>query len=118
MIWNPDGRTWLMPNFTIRDLEKRVHDRARESAEVSYTRKLLDRGVDQCAKKLGEEAVEAAIAAVSDDRQGLVKEAADLIYHLLVVLHARGISLDEVEAELGARSRQSGLDEKAARKSG
>jgi phosphoribosyl-ATP pyrophosphohydrolase len=107
-----------MPNFTIRDLEKRVHDRARESAEVSYTRKLLDRGVDQCAKKLGEEAVEAAIAAVSDDRQGLVKEAADLIYHLLVVLHARGISLDEVEAELGVRSRQSGLDEKAARKSG
>jgi phosphoribosyl-ATP pyrophosphohydrolase len=107
-----------MPNFTIRDLEKRVHDRARESAEVSYTRKLLDRGVDQCAKKLGEEAVEAAIAAVSDDRQGLVKEAADLIYHLLVVLHARGISLDEVEAELGARGRQSGLDEKAARKSG
>jgi phosphoribosyl-ATP pyrophosphohydrolase len=107
-----------MPNFTIRDLEKRVRDRAQESAEVSYTRKLLDRGVDQCAKKLGEEAVEAAIAAVSDDRQGLVKEAADLIYHLLVVLHARGISLDEVEAELGARSRQSGLDEKAARKRG
>jgi phosphoribosyl-ATP pyrophosphohydrolase len=107
-----------MPNFTIRDLEKRVRDRARESAEISYTRKLLDRGVDQCAKKLGEEAVEAAIAAVSDDRQGLVKEAADLIYHLLVVLHARGISLDEVEAELGARSRQSGLDEKAARKRG
>jgi phosphoribosyl-ATP pyrophosphohydrolase len=107
-----------MPNFTIRDLEKRVHDRARESAEVSYTRKLLDRGVDYCAKKFGEEAVEAAIAAVSDDRQGLVREAADVIYHLLVVLHARGISLDEVEAELGARTRQSGLDEKAARKSG
>jgi phosphoribosyl-ATP pyrophosphohydrolase len=107
-----------MPNFTIRDLEKRVHDRARESAEVSYTRKLLDRGVDQCAKKFGEEAVEAAIAAVSDDRQGLVREAADVIYHLLVVLHARGISLDEVEAELGTRTRQSGLDEKAARKSG
>jgi phosphoribosyl-ATP pyrophosphohydrolase len=107
-----------MPNFTIRDLEKRVHDRARESAEVSYTRKLLDRGVDHCAKKFGEEAVEAAIAAVSDDRQGLVREAADVIYHLLVVLHARGISLDEVEAELGTRTRQSGLDEKAARKSG
>jgi phosphoribosyl-ATP pyrophosphohydrolase len=107
-----------MPNFTIRDLEKRVHDRARESAEVSYTRKLLDRGVDHCAKKFGEEAVEAAIAAVSDDRQGLVREAADVIYHLLVMLHARGISLDEVEAELGARTRQSGLDEKAARKSG
>ena len=107
-----------MANFTIRDLEKRVRERAGESAEVSYTRKLLDRGVDQCAKKFGEEAVEAAIAAVSDDREGLVREAADVIYHLLVLLHARGISLDEVEAELGVRTRQSGLAEKAARKSG
>ena len=107
-----------MANFTIRDLEKRVRERAGESTEVSYTRKLLDRGVDQCAKKFGEEAVEAAIAAVSDDREGLVREAADVIYHLLVLLHARGISLDEVEAELTARSHQSGLAEKAARKSG
>src|ERR1700746_1133258 len=117
MIWNPDGRTWLMPNFTLRDLGKTGDDRARESAEVSYTRQLLDRGVDHCAKKFGEEAVEAAIAAVSGDRQGVVGEAGDVLYHLLVVLHARGISLDEVEAELGARSRQSGLEEKAARKS-
>src|SRR5690348_7244114 len=107
-----------MSSFTIRDLERRVQTRAGESAEVSYTRKLLDRGVDHCAKKLGEEAVEAAIAAVGEDRDHLVREAADLLYHLLVVLHARGISLDEVEAELGARSRQSGLEEKAARKSG
>jgi phosphoribosyl-ATP pyrophosphohydrolase len=106
-----------MSSFTIRDLERRVQARANESADVSYTRKLLDRGVDHCAKKLGEEAVEAAIAAVGDDRQGLVREAADVLYHLLVVLHARGISLDEVEAELGARSRESGLEEKAARKS-
>ena len=105
-----------MSSFTIRDLEKRVQARASESAEVSYTRKLLDRGVDHCAKKLGEEAVEAAIAAVGDDRQGLVREAADVLYHLLVLLHARGITLDEVEAELGARSRQSGLEEKASRK--
>ena len=105
-----------MSGFTIRDLERRVQARAGESAAVSYTRKLLDRGVDHCAKKLGEEAVEAAIAAVAEDRQALIREAADVLYHLLVVLHARGISLDEVEAELGARSRQSGLDEKAARK--
>jgi phosphoribosyl-ATP pyrophosphohydrolase len=105
-----------MSNFTIRDLERRVQARARESAEVSYTRKLLDRGVDHCAKKFGEEAVEAAIAAVSNDRRGLVREAADVLYHLLVVLHARGVTLDEVEAELGARSHQSGLEEKAARK--
>jgi phosphoribosyl-ATP pyrophosphohydrolase len=105
-----------MSAFTIRDLERRVQARAGESAEVSYTRKLLDRGVDHCAKKLGEEAVEAAIAAVADDRPGLVREAADVLYHLLVLLHARGISLDEVETELGNRSRQSGLEEKASRK--
>jgi phosphoribosyl-ATP pyrophosphohydrolase len=104
-----------MSTFTIRDLERRVQVRAAESADVSYTRKLLDRGVNYCAKKLGEEAVEAAIAAVGEDRDSLVREAADVLYHLLVVLHARGISLDEVEAELGARSRQSGLAEKAAR---
>ena len=107
-----------MPTFTIRDLEKRIQNRARESADVSYTRKLLDRGINHCAKKFGEEAVEAAIAAVGEDRARLVGETADVLYHLLVVLHARGISLDEVEAELAARTRQSGLEEKAARKSG
>ena len=107
-----------MAIFTLHDLEKRVQDRSRESPEVSYTRKLLDRGVAQCAKKFGEEAVEAVIAAISEDKPRLIGEAADVLYHLLVVLHARGISLDEVEAELGARTRQSGLDEKASRKSG
>jgi phosphoribosyl-ATP pyrophosphohydrolase len=105
-----------MATFTLHDLEKRVQDRARESADVSYTRKLMDRGIAHCAKKLGEEAVEAAIAAVAEDRERLIGEAADVLYHLLVVLHARGIALDEVEAALGARTRQSGLDEKAARK--
>ena len=104
--------------FTLNDLEKRVQARAQASADVSYTRKLLDRGVAHCAKKLGEEAVEAAIAAVGEDRERVIGEAADVLYHLLVVLHARGITLAEVEAELGARTRQSGLDEKAARKSG
>jgi phosphoribosyl-ATP pyrophosphohydrolase len=107
-----------MSTFTLHDLEKRVRERAQASADVSYTRKLLDRGVAQCAKKLGEEAVEAAIAAIAEDRERMVAEAADVLYHLLVVLHARGITLDEVEAELSARTRQSGLDEKAARKSG
>jgi phosphoribosyl-ATP pyrophosphohydrolase len=107
-----------MATFTLKDLEKRVQDRAKQSAEVSYTRKLLDRGVAHCAKKLGEEAVEAAIAAVGEDRDRVIGEAADVLYHLLVVLHARGIALEEVEAELGARTRQSGLDEKASRKGG
>ena len=105
-----------MTQFTLHDLEKRVRERARASADVSYTRKLLDRGVAQCAKKLGEEAVEAALAAVGEDRNRMIAEAADVLYCLLVVLHARGISLDEVEAELGTRTRQSGLEEKAARK--
>src|ERR1700734_3411206 len=107
-----------MAEFSLHDLEKRVQARAKESADISYTRKLLDRGVAQCAKKLGEEAVEAAIAAISEDKDRVIGEAADVLYHLLVVLHARGIALDEVEAELGARTRQSGLDEKASRKSG
>ncbi|MFZ3360300.1 MAG: phosphoribosyl-ATP diphosphatase [Xanthobacteraceae bacterium] len=107
-----------MTGFTLRDLEQRLQARAQETPDVSYTRKLLDRGVVHCAKKLGEEAVEAAIAAVSEDKDRMIAEAADVLYHLLVVLHARGIALDEVEAELGARTRQSGLDEKASRKSG
>jgi phosphoribosyl-ATP pyrophosphohydrolase len=107
-----------MAPLALHDLEKRIQERAKASAEVSYTRKLLDRGVSHCAKKLGEEAVEAAIAAVGEDRQRMIAEAADVLYHLLVVLHVRGISLAEVEGELTARTRQSGLDEKAARKSG
>jgi phosphoribosyl-ATP pyrophosphohydrolase len=107
-----------MAEFSLHDLEKRVQVRATESAEVSYTRKLIDRGVAQCAKKFGEEAVEAVIAAISEDKDRVIGEAADVLYHLLVVLHARGIALDEVEAELGARTRQSGLDEKASRKGG
>src|SRR5882724_1904200 len=102
--------------FTIHDLEQRVHERAQASPEESYTRKLLDRGVAQCAKKLGEEAIETALAAVGEDRERLIAEAADLIYHLLVVLAARGITLTEVESELAARTNQSGLDEKASRR--
>jgi phosphoribosyl-ATP pyrophosphohydrolase len=107
-----------MNEFSIYDLEGRIHERAAASADVSYTRKLLDRGVAQCAKKLGEEAVELAIAAVAESRERLVDEAADLIYHLLVVLKARDVKLAEVEAVLGARTIQSGLSEKASRKSG
>ena len=107
-----------MAEFTIYDLERRVNERAQASPDVSYTRKLLDRGVTHCAKKLGEEAVEAAIAAVGEDRTRMIGEAADVLYHLLVVLYARGIALDDVEAELAARARQSGLDEKATRKGG
>ena len=106
----------MMTTFTVHDLERRVRERAQASAEESYTRKLIDRGVAQCAKKLGEEAIETVLAAVGEDRARLIAESADLIYHLLVVLEARGITLAEVEAELAARTRQSGLEEKASRK--
>jgi phosphoribosyl-ATP pyrophosphohydrolase len=105
-----------MTAFTLRDLEQRVQERAQASAEVSYTRKLLDRGVAHCAKKLGEEAVEAAIAAIAEDRQRTVAEAADVLYHLLVVLQARGVALRSVMGELQSRMGQSGHQEKAARK--
>jgi phosphoribosyl-ATP pyrophosphohydrolase len=107
-----------MSTFTLNDLEARVHERAQMTAEQSYTRKLLDKGVAHCAKKLGEEAVETALAAVTEDRERLIAETADLLYHLLVVLEARGIRLAEVEAALAARTTHSGLDEKAARKGG
>jgi phosphoribosyl-ATP pyrophosphohydrolase len=107
-----------MDPFSVYDLERRINERATESADISYTRKLLDRGVAQCAKKLGEEAVELALASVAESRERLIEEAADLIYHLLVVLKARDIKLAEVETVLGARASQSGLAEKASRKGG
>src|SRR5438552_2790056 len=80
------------------------------SPEQSYTRKLIDKGIAHCAKKLGEEAVETALAAVTEDREHLIGETADLLYHLLVVLEARGVKLAEVEAALAVRTAQSGLD--------
>jgi phosphoribosyl-ATP pyrophosphohydrolase len=107
-----------MAAFTLNDLEKRVQDRAQADPGASYTRTLVDRGMAHCAKKLGEEAVEVAIAALAEDRDRVVAETADLLYHLLVVLHARGIPLAEIESELGRRTQQTGLDEKATRKGG
>ena len=111
-------RGTTMADFSIYDLERRVTERANADPDVSYTRKLLDRGVAQCAKKLGEEAVELALASVTESRERLIEETADLLYHLLVVLKARDVKLSEVETVLGARARQSGLQEKASRKSG
>ena len=104
-----------MSKFTLADLEKRVAERAQADASQSYTRALLDKGVAHCAKKMGEEAFETAIAAVQEDKGRLVAEASDLLYHLLVVLKARGVTLAEVEAELDKRTAQSGHDEKASR---
>ena len=104
--------------FTLNDLARIVAERAGASADRSYTARLLADGPALAAKKLGEEAVEAAIAAVQGNRADLVGEAADVLYHLLVVLRAGGVSLDEVMAELKRRTAQSGLDEKASRTAG
>jgi phosphoribosyl-ATP pyrophosphohydrolase len=104
-----------MTQFTLADLEQRVRERAKASAAESYTRALIDKGVAHCAKKMGEEAFETAIAAVQDDKSRVIAEAGDLLYHLLVLLAARGVTLAEVEAELAKRTAQSGHAEKAAR---
>src|SRR5262245_22842369 len=85
-------------------------------AANSYTAKLLEQGVAKCAKKFGEEAVEAALAAVSGDKDQLAAESADVLYHLAVLWAAAGITPENVYAKLSAREGQSGLAEKAARK--
>lgn len=101
--------------MTLEELEARVALRAAASPEESYTAKLIARGMKKAAQKVGEEATEAVIAAVTGDRAELIKESADLLYHLLVVLKAADIPLGEVMAELDARTAQSGLAEKASR---
>ena len=83
--------------------------------ETSWTAKLLSKGPEKCAEKFGEEAIEAVIEAVKGDREKLTYEAADVVYHLLVMLAARDVTLDEVLAELDRRHGTSGLAEKAAR---
>jgi phosphoribosyl-ATP pyrophosphohydrolase len=102
-------------SFTLDDLAALIKSRRDDSASTSYTKTLLDAGMSKIAKKFGEEAVETVIAAMADDRSALVNEAADTVYHLLVMLEARDISLDEVLRELERRTKQSGLAEKAAR---
>ena len=105
-----------MSDFTLDDLAAIIAERAGASAETSYTKSLLAAGPARAAKKLGEEAVETVIAAIEGEHAALVGESADLLYHLLVVLQARGVTLGEVLAELGRRTRQSGHAEKASRK--
>ena len=105
-----------MARFTIHDLAATIDARAASGGEASYTKRLLDKGAEHCAKKLGEEAVETIIAAVENDRDHLIAETADLLFHLLVLLKSRGVALEEVETALGARTTMSGLEEKAARK--
>ena len=105
-----------MSRFSLQDLVNIIDARAASGGEASYTRKLLDKGPEHCAKKFGEEAVETVIAAVENDRNHLIAESADLLFHLLVLLKSRGVKLEEVEAALAQRTTMSGLEEKAARK--
>ena len=104
-----------MSEFSLADLEQIVARRASASPDESWTAKLVAAGPGKAAQKLGEEAVEAAIAAATKDRQGLVLESADMLYHLLVVLHIGGVSISDVMEELQRRTAQSGISEKRGR---
>lgn len=104
-----------MSGFSLADLERIVAARTAASPDESWTAKLFAAGQPRAAKKLGEEAVETVIAAISNDRTELTKESADLLYHLLVVLKIADIPLSEVMEELERRTAQTGLQEKASR---
>jgi phosphoribosyl-ATP pyrophosphohydrolase len=105
-----------MSGFSLADLEPIIAERARSGdASSSWTAKLIAGGMGRASKKLGEEAVETVIAAVSGQRIDLVNESADLLYHLLVVLNIAEVPLAEVLAELERRTARSGVAEKASR---
>ena len=100
---------------TLNDVANTIAQRAKADPDSSWTAKLLAKGPEKCAEKFGEEAIEAIIEAVKDNRDGLISESADVLFHLLVMLQSRGVSLDEVLAELDRRQGTSGIAEKAAR---
>jgi len=104
-----------MTDFTLADLETIVAARATSEDGGSYTASLVARGIGHVAKKLGEEATETVIAAVSQDDERLTSEAADLLYHLMVALRVRHLPLAAVLAELERRTAQTGIAEKAGR---
>ncbi|HEY4193104.1 MAG TPA: phosphoribosyl-ATP diphosphatase [Mesorhizobium sp.] len=104
-----------MAAFSLFDLEKNIHDRAHSGDPDSWTARLYARGIEKAAQKLGEEAVETVIAAVTGDNKALVSESADLLYHWLVVLGISGVPLDAVLDELAQRAGRSGIAEKASR---
>jgi phosphoribosyl-ATP pyrophosphohydrolase len=104
-----------MSNDVLQRLAALIGARRGEKVGTSYTKELLDGGPERCAKKLGEEAIETVIAAMGNDDRALRREAADLLYHLLVLLESKHVTLLEVLGELEARMGTSGLAEKAAR---
>ena len=105
-----------MSDFSLTTLTRIVHERASVTDGSSYTASLVEKGMTKATKKLGEEAVETVIAALAEDKQHLIGESADLLYHLAVVWEIAGINIDEVMSELKNRTSQTGLQEKAARR--
>jgi len=100
---------------TLARLEATIADRRRADPDTSYVASLAARGLPVIARKFGEEAVEAVVAALAEDRKELVGEAADVLFHLLVMLAEKNVTLTEVMAELDRREVVSGLEEKAKR---
>jgi phosphoribosyl-ATP pyrophosphohydrolase len=101
--------------MTLNELADLIAARKDADPETSWTAKLLSKGPEKCAEKFGEEAIEAIIEAVKGDNAKLTAEAADVLFHLLVMLTARGVALDDVMAELARRQGTSGIAEKASR---
>tara|TARA_B100000768_G_scaffold91819_1_gene85910 strand:+ start:2489 stop:2794 length:306 start_codon:yes stop_codon:yes gene_type:complete len=101
--------------MTLQTLEQTIIARKSADPSSSWTAKLLAKGPEKCAEKFGEEAIEAIIEAVKGDRQALTSEAADVIYHLMVMLASRDIAFNDVIDELSRRSAISGIDEKSRR---
>lgn len=104
-----------MSDEVLTRLAATIKARRAEAPERSYTRQLLDAGPEGCARKLGEEAIETVIAGLAQDEAALKNEAADLIYHLMVLLESRGVALADVLAVLEGRMGKSGVEEKAGR---
>lgn len=101
--------------MTLQELYSTIEARKSANPDSSWTAKLLSQGPEKCAAKFGEESIEAIIEAVKGDRAALTAEAADVLYHLLVMLAARDVPLEDVLAELARRQNQSGIAEKANR---
>jgi len=105
----------MADTHTLDLLVELIRSRKAEKGDKSYTRQLLAAGAERCARKFGEEALETVIAALGSDRTALKSEAADTLYHLLVLLECREVAFEDVLAELGNRMGVSGLEEKASR---
>lgn len=103
---------------TLAMLSATIKARRAAPADRSYTRQLLDAGVGRCARKFGEEAIELVVASLGTDDEAVRAEAADVLYHLIVLIEARGVDLAEVLSVLDGRMGTSGVDEKAGRKAG